>query len=381
MHSGTVCLRCALDGMLFLMTPHLLAVIVLVLGAEFVNGYTDAPNATATAVATGLLTRRKALWWAAVSNLLGLLPTLVFGAAVATTIGKGIVDPKAISLDLIAAAMCSVIIWGRTAALIGLPVSKSHALFAALAGAAFVGGGMHALIGAGWIKIAQGIGISIVVASSLSWILGRLTFVIQRSHPLSAAGWRRLQLFTLTLVAGMHGWNDGLKFVGVLALVLFLGGVTPQFTVTPGIILVCGVVMGAGTLCGGWRIVARITKMTKNDCKPWQGVVAESVSALCIGISAFGGVPMSTTHTVVSSIAGASGSVSAKDVHWATAGLIAWGWLLTIVVCGLSAALFSVVGWQSIVVAYVLAEAILRYWSTRQKIRLQPIAITPDVQY
>lgn len=348
------------------MTLQILLVLALVLGAEFINGYTDAPNATATAVATGLLSRTKALWWAAISNLLGLLPSLVFGAAVANTIGKGIVDPTAVNLDLIAAAMCGVIIWGRIAAVIGLPVSKSHALFASLAGAAFVGGGFDALLWSGWVKIGYGILISIFLASMASWVLGRIMMLVQRTMPIGDRTWRRLQLVTLTLVAGMHGWNDGLKFVGVFALVLFLGKVTPEFAVTPEIILICATVMGVGTLCGGWRIVARIKKMAKNECRPWQGVTAETVSALCIGFSAFGGVPMSTTHTVVSAIGGATAAESVKRVHWRTVALIVWGWFLTVIFCSLATALFAEIGWEIAVVLYVIGEVLLQIFERRK---------------
>lgn len=354
------------------MSLELLLVLALVLGAEFINGYTDAPNATATAVATGLLSRRQALWWAAISNLLGLLPALIFGTAVAQTIGKGIIDPHAVSMNLIAAAMCGVIVWGRIASLIGLPVSKSHALFAALAGAAYVGGGTEALLTAGWVKVGQGILISILVAGPLSWLLGRCILLFQKNYPQPDSVWRHLQLGTLTLVAAGHGWNDGLKFVGVFALVLLLSGVTTQFMVTTSIILICALIMGLGTLCGGWRIVARIKKMTNNDCKPWQGVAAEAVSAACIGLTAFGGVPMSTTHTVVSAIAGAKASAGLKTVHWNTAGLIAWGWLLTIIFCSLSTALFAFIGWKIIASLYVAWEIGIQWKGWKAQPELLP---------
>lgn len=354
------------------MTLKLFVVLALVLGAEFINGYTDAPNATATAVATGLLSRKKALWWAAASNLIGLLPSLIFGTAVANTIGKGIIAPESVNLDLIAAAMCGVVIWGRIASLIGLPVSKSHALFAALAGAAYTGGGIHAIIASGWIKIAEGIGISIVLASSLSWVLGRCVMVLQKYKPIPTATWRHLQLITLTFVAGVHGWNDGLKFVGVFALTLLLGGVVKEFAVTPQIILICALVMGLGTLCGGWRIVARITKMTKNDCKPWQGVTAETISAVCIGASAFGGVPMSTTHTVVSALAGAKASVSLREVHWRTVSLIVWGWVLTVIFCSIGTAAFALIGWKIVVVAYCIAECAIQWFEGKSRSTVIP---------
>ncbi len=349
------------------MTFKIFVVLLLVLSAEFINGYTDAPNATATAVATGLLSRKHALWWAAISNLLGLFPSLIFGAAVANTVGKGIIDPAAVNLDLIAAAMCGVIIWGRIASLVGLPVSKSHALFAALAGAAYIGGGMHALLASGWTKIGEGVIISIFLASSFSWLLGRSIIELQKYKHIPDSSWRRMQLVTLTLVAGMHGWNDGLKFVGVFSLVLLLGGVTSSFVVTPQIILICAMVMGAGTLCGGWRIVARIKKMTHNDCKPWQGVTAETISALCIGVSAFGGVPMSTTHTVVSSIAGAMASRSVKNVHWQTALLIGWGWLLTIVFCSIGTGVIAMIGWKIVAVLYFICEIVIQWLESKAR--------------
>src|SRR5438128_6589586 len=93
-------------------------VLLLVLGAEFLNGWTDAPNATAAAVATGLLTKRTALWLAVILNCAGTLSALFFGAAVAKTIGTGIVSPSVVTLYSIGAAMTAVILWGLIAAYI-----------------------------------------------------------------------------------------------------------------------------------------------------------------------------------------------------------------------------------------------------------------------
>lgn len=312
-------------------------VLLLVLGAEFLNGWTDAPNATAAAVATGLLSRRTALWLAVVLNAAGTLSALFFGAAVAKTIGTGIVSPAAVSLYSIGAAMTAIILWGSLAAYIGLPVSKSHALFAALAGAAFHGGGQDALLAAGWITILKGVAISTILVFTVSWTISSL-LDFAHLHWMTDARWRRIQAVTVMLVAFGHGWNDGLKFIGVFALVLFIGGAAPTFHVSPWIVLVCAAVMGAGTACGGWRIVSRIGKdMVNNVYHPSQGVVAEFVAALGIAGTAFGGIPMSTTHTVVSSVAGAKASHGIHAVSWKTVRIIVQGWIATIICCSLIA--------------------------------------------
>lgn len=317
--------------------------LLLVLGAEFLNGWTDAPNATAAAVATGLLTRKTALWLAVIMNALGTLSALFFGAAVAKTIGTGIVSPDVVNLYSIGSAMSAVILWGLFAAYIGLPVSKSHALFGALAGAAFQAGGADALVASGWYTILKGVLISTFVVFILSWTISSL---IDFAKPkwMTEARWRRCQAVTVSLVAFGHGWNDGLKFIGVFALVLLLGGITTTFYVSTWIVVVCAITMGLGTLVGGWRIVTRIGyDMVNNTYHPSQGVVAELVAALGIAGTAFGGIPMSTTHTVVSSVAGAKASHGLHAVHWKTVRIILQGWIATLLFCSSVAYILSLV--------------------------------------
>jgi len=308
-------------------------VLLLVLGAEFLNGWTDAPNATAAAVATRLLTPRGALWLAVVLNAVGTLSALFFGAAIAKTIGTGIISPSVVNLYSIGAAMAAVICWGLIAAHMGLPVSKTHALLSALAGAAFFDGGTGALLASGWTKVFYGVLISTFVVFTISWTLSSL---LSFAHPhwISERGWRRCQAVTVMLVAFGHGWNDGLKFIGVFALVLLLGGVTTEFHVTTWIVVLCAIVMGLGTMCGGWRIVTRIGRdMVNNFYNPQQGVIAEFVAAVGIAATAFGGIPMSTTHTIVSSVAGAKTSHGIHAVHWKTVVIIVQGWIATLLFC------------------------------------------------
>ena len=102
----------------------LIIALATVLIAEFVNGWTDAPNAIATVVATGVMSPSSAILMAVIMNTVGAMS----GTAVAKTVGQGIVVPAALTLPAITAAMLSIIAWGTFAARVGMPVSKSHAL-------------------------------------------------------------------------------------------------------------------------------------------------------------------------------------------------------------------------------------------------------------
>src|SRR5215213_8133975 len=89
---------------------------------EFANGWTDAPNSIATVVSTRVLRPFQAVAMAGVLNLVGALS----GTAVAETIAEGIVDPRFVTLDTIAAAVLGATLWALGAQYYGLPSSESH---------------------------------------------------------------------------------------------------------------------------------------------------------------------------------------------------------------------------------------------------------------
>ncbi len=123
------------------------------LAAEFVNGWTDAPNAIATVVSTRVISPATAVLMAAVLNILGAMS----GTAVAATIGTGIVRPEAINLPTVGGAMIAIVLWSTLAWRFGLPTSESHALVSGLAGASFATSGTSALLWAGWQKVLVGL--------------------------------------------------------------------------------------------------------------------------------------------------------------------------------------------------------------------------------
>ena len=168
------------------LSPLLIAALLLTLAAEFVNGWTDSPNAIATVVSTRVLSPSLAVLMAAVLNIVG---TLVTGTAVASTIGTGIVSPEVISLPVVIAATLTIVLWSTAAWFYGIPTSESHELIAGLAGAGLAAAGPSVLLWEGWRKVLIGLGFStflgfflgMVVMTSLYWILRRARLSLIRN--------------------------------------------------------------------------------------------------------------------------------------------------------------------------------------------------------
>jgi PiT family inorganic phosphate transporter len=322
------------EGIL-LLTP----ILLLILGAEFVNGWTDAPNAIATVVSTRVLSPAKAVIMAAVLNVAGAMAT---GTAVAATIGKGIVSPDIITLPVIAAAMLAIIIWSSICWVYGIPTSESHELVAGLSGAGLAVAGPQVLLWDGWLKVIIGLGIStflgfflgVGMMTGLYWLLRRIRPSFIRRI------FSRLQILSAAFMAFSHGSNDGQKFMGVFALTLMLGGVMTEFSVPIWIMLLCGAVMAIGTAIGGWRIINTMGfKLTRLE--PVNGFAAETAGGLSIMLASAFGIPLSTTHCINTSIMGVGATRRFSAVRWGVAGNIVLAWVITFPVCGILGYIFA----------------------------------------
>ena len=309
-------------------------VLLLVLAAEFANGWTDAPNAIATVVSTRVLSPSQAVVMASILNALGAMS----GTAVAFTIGKGIVKSEIINTSTVGAAMVGIVVWSTFAWYYGLPTSESHALVAGLAGAGLAVAGPSVLVWEGWRKVLIGLGFS----TFLGFLggLGIMTAIYRlfyRSSPsIIHKLFGRLQVISAAFMAFSHGSNDGQKFIGTFTLVLMLGGVLPEFRVPIWVILLCAGTMGIGTAVGGWRIVKtmgiRLTKL-----EPVHGFAAETSAGLAIEFASLFGIPLSTTHTINTAIMGVGATRRFSAVRWGVGGEIVTAWILTFPVCGLIA--------------------------------------------
>lgn len=312
----------------------LIIVLLLVLGAEFVNGWTDAPNAIATVISTRVMSRSSAVAMAVVFNIIGVFS----GTAVAATIGKGIIDSNAVNPETIGAALLGIIIWSSVAAQFGMPTSESHALVSGLAGAALAVAGPDALLWVGWKKVIIGLFLSGVVGFAFAFLFTRLLRRAFAASVPSSTGkaFRRWQIITAAFLAFNHGSNDGQKFVGVFTLVLLLGGVITTFHVPVWVIVLCALVMGLGTSVGGWKIIQEMG-MRMVDLKPWQGFSAQVAAGCTIFFASRFGIPLSTTHTIITSMMGVAASRNPKHVRWDIAGKVVSAWVLTFPICGIIA--------------------------------------------
>jgi PiT family inorganic phosphate transporter len=315
-----------LDGNLLL-----IVVIGLILAAEFVNGWTDSPNAIATVVSTRVLSPYQAVIMATVLNAIGAMS----GTAVAATIGQDIVRSDVINLTTVGAAMVGIIFWSTLAWYFGLPTSESHALIAGLTGAGLATAGPSSLLWSGWSKVLIGLLFSTFLGFFSGLLLmATLYRLLAHSRPGTVRRiFGRLQIFSAAFMAFSHGSNDGQKFIGVFVLALLLGGILPEFHVPLWVILLCAITMGLGTAVGGWRIVKtmglRLTKL-----EPVHGFAAETGAALTIELATRLGIPLSTTHTINTAIIGVGTTRRFSAVRWGVTLEIVTAWILTFPICG-----------------------------------------------
>ena len=307
----------------------LVLLIVVALAFDFMNGFHDAANAIATIVSTRVLRPQWAVAWAAFFNFIAFL---VFGVAVAATIGKGIIDPKIVDHYVIFGALIGAISWNIITWYYGIPSSSSHALIGGLAGAAVAKGGVHTLIASGFLKTAA----AIVLSPALGFVLGialmiSVSWLWVRSTPRRVDRWfRRLQLVSAALYSIGHGGNDAQKTMGIIWMLLLSAGTLGANDPLPlWVVFACYGTIAIGTLFGGWRIVKTMgQKITR--LKPVSGFCAETGGAITLFLATGLGVPVSTTHTITGAIVGVGSVQKLSAVRWGVAGNIVWAWVFTI---------------------------------------------------
>ncbi|HEX2051016.1 MAG TPA: inorganic phosphate transporter [Actinomycetota bacterium] len=298
---------------------------------EFANGWTDAPNSIATVVSTRVLRPLHAVVMAGVLNLVGAM----LGLAVAKTIASGIVSPELVTLETLEAAVLAATLWALGAQYYGLPSSESHALIAGLIGAGFAAGGSDALLGEGPRKALIGLVTSPVGGFLVALLIMVLIFhLFQKVRPtLVRRIFGRAQIASAGFMALSHGTNDAQKTMGIIALALYLdsnpGAPAPEeFPIDYWVVLSAAVVMGLGTMVGGWRVIRTIgLRLTKLE--PVDGFAAETGAAAVIFGAAQVGIPVSTTHAIGSAIMGVGSTKRLSAVRWGVAGQVVMAWILT----------------------------------------------------
>jgi inorganic phosphate transporter, PiT family len=319
---------------------------------EYSNGFHDAANAIATVVSTKVLTPRQAIAMAAIFNLTGAL----LGGAVASTIGKGLVDTSVVTMATVLCALIAAFAWNITTWWVGLPSSSSHALIGGLCGAALAtargdwsvlkwdSGLWPKVVGPMITSPLAGFFLGALVMFALFLIFHRFTPAVVHSV------FGKLQIFSAAWMAHSHGSNDAQKTMGIITLALFSGTKagsfdhlpgwltflqTPAFAAIPAwVTILCAITMAAGTASGGRRIIRTLGhKMVK--LQPVHGFAAETSAALIIQTASVYGIPLSTTHVISTSIMGVGAAKRFSGVKWTVVERIVWAWILTLPATGL----------------------------------------------
>lgn len=330
------------------LTLYVVFIIAIALLFDFSNGLNDAANAIATIVTTRVLSPRKAVLWAAFFNFVA---AFLFETHVASTVGKGLVRADIVTPDLILATLLSAIGWTVYCTQRGLPISVSHALIGALAGAALVRGGAAALV---WSKLGL-VAMFIVLSPLIGLVLGSgmmvaTLWICRRQTPRAVdSAFRLLQLASAAVYSLSHGLNDAQKTMGIIVALLSSvpnlrawaahGGDPASGRIAWWIILSCHAAIALGTYLGGWKVVHtlghRVTRL-----RPIDGFCAETGGGVTIiALSAFG-IPVSTTHTITGAIFGVGATQRLKAVRWVVGTEIVAAWVLTLPAAAALAALF-----------------------------------------
>jgi PiT family inorganic phosphate transporter len=316
----------------------MLLVVVAALLFDFTNGWHDSANAIATVVSTKVLSPLQGVAMAAVLNFAGAF----HGTAVAKTIGTDIADPAHVSQQVILAALLAAILWNLLTQYLGLPSSSSHALIGGLVGAVVATQGARVLKAEGLVKVLSGLLLSPIAGFAAGFAIMFLIYLVFARMAAATVNrvFGKAQIASAALMAYSHGTNDAQKAMGIITMALVSGGYLKSFAVPTWVILAAASAMALGTALGGWKIIKTLG-VGMYHMKPVNGFAAETAASIVLLSAAHVGAPVSTTHTITSSIMGVGAARRLSAVRWGIAGKIVLAWVFTLPSTALLAALLS----------------------------------------
>lgn len=320
------------------MTPLMIVLLVLALGFDFLNGVHDSSNIVATVISSRALPPRATLTMISIAEFAG---PFIFGVAVATTIGSGIVKPETVSMTALIAALCSAIIWGVLTWILGLPSSASHAIIGGLIGAVVESVGWSGIIATGVLKIFVILFTSPLIGFLVGFLITRLIMMLfWNASPKVNGFFKKGQIATSIALALSYGANDAQKGMGIITLGLVTSGFLTKFEVPVWVILLSASMIAIGTSVGGWKLIKTLGAKFYR-IRPLDGFSTQISSAMVIlGAALFGGL-VSTTQVVSTSIMGVGSAERINKVRWGVAKEIGLAWLITIPMTAILGAGFS----------------------------------------
>jgi PiT family inorganic phosphate transporter len=249
---------------------------------------------------------------------------------VATTIGEGLLDSRALTLASLLAALLAAVVWNLVTWYAGLPSSSSHALVGGLIGSAVAGSGWTAVQAAGLAKVMLALVLSPPLGMAAGFLLMRLLLrLMLKATPRVNDSFRRLQVPTLVGLALSHGTNDAQKTMGVITLALLLDHRMAEFRIPLWVVIASAGSMAIGVSLGGWRLIrtlgAKIYRI-----RPIHAFSSQVAGAAVILGAAIAGGPVSTTQVMSSAILGVGAAERWGKVRWGVLQQMVWAWVLTI---------------------------------------------------
>ncbi len=323
-------------------TNTLLVLLVsLALFFDFINGFHDSANVVATIISSRAMTPRAALLIAALANFIG---PLLFGVAVAKTVGNDVAPPGSITIAVVLAALVAASLWNLGTWFLGIPSSSSHALIGGIVGAVAVGSGFQVIRLEGIWLVGVALLVSPLVGFAVGAVVMRLTLWLARgATPRANIFFKLAQVPTAIVLALSHGTNDAQKTMGVITMGLVVLGYQRDFVVPWWVVFASAAAIGVGTAAGGWRIIHTLGGRFYR-IRPVHSFTSQLTSgAVILTASIFGG-PVSTTQVVSASILGVGAGQRMSQVRWGVLWDILLAWILTVPAsAGLGAGLFFLI--------------------------------------
>ena len=326
-------------------------IVVLIVGLyDFTNGFHDAADMVATAIASRAM--RPAVAIGLVTVFTFIAPFTV-GLAVADTVGTfvDIADtPARVGESVVVAALLAAVGYNLITWVLGYPSSSSNSLAGGLVGAGLyaVGGdqihwGITALQTGeltGFMKVVAGLFVSPVLGFVIGFVLMKLVFAVfrhftQRVSKLFIGS----QYFSVAWLGFSHGANDAQKGMAIIGMMLLANGETSQFHIPGWAVVWCASAITLGTMFGGWRII-RTLGFGLFRVRITHSVANQLGSALVNSVATAIGAPTSTSQVVTATLLGNGAAEKPGHVKWRTAAGIVSGWWLNLPVSLLMGWLF-----------------------------------------
>jgi PiT family inorganic phosphate transporter len=363
------------------MTIGAVVLVVLTLCLAYANGSNDISKGIATLVGSGVSNLPAAVLWGTVWTVLGGL-TAAFASQglVATFSGKGFLATPVSGHAFLSAVAVGTIAWVLFASRTGLPVSTTHAIVGSLAGAGIVAQGASSLH---WSVLAAKVALPLAVSPLAAVLLlyavhpflqkalsraDRYCVCLERRVAIAPTGAAAMTIVEGPIlapaadcddspaIAGRIGVSDALHWLSS-GLTSFARGVndTPKIVALGFAAAAAGnvkglpfyaavaVAMAAGSLVAGARVTRTLaTKVT--PMSPGEGLSANLVTTLLVGVASLRSLPVSTTHVSSGAIIGIGLHRGGRAVRWKTVREMLLAWLVTVPAAAFAAAaLYSLI--------------------------------------